>query len=501
MQSEGCLPDQGVANQHAQVESAAICGTRLEIPSLLGGVRSTRCSLRSSEHGTSLRRANQIGGAHDTLRRMVRPSWSHLGQRPRLTACVIYCVTTCVYLLTMRSEHLRQHTPYNHFALVAQAWLEHRLDLGGPPPLYANGNDFALYQGRWFVVFPPAPALLILPWVAMAGAAVRTLDGLFFAIIAGLAPAGMFLALDRLRRERYVNCGSPLVMALVALHAFGTVYFFIVVQGTVWFAAHVVAGIGVAFFLYCAIAARYPFGAGLALSLAIASRPTLMGLVLFFLIEWWRVAQRSNAAARHFDYRRLVAFLGPLLLTLGLLGWLNRARFGDPFEFGYRYLVIVWQTRIEKWGLFGYHYLARNLGVMLTNMPYLTHGRDGWQLQINAHGLALWCTTPLFLWLLYPRAKSSLSSGLYWSLGAVAIPPLLYQNTGWVQFGQRFSSDYTPILILLLALGGYRWNRWMKSAWVVSVAVNLFGALTFERAGWSRFYFVEPTQRIIYQPD
>jgi hypothetical protein len=440
--------------------------------------------------------------ARVTLRRMVRRLWSQLGQRPRLAASVIYCVTTCVYLLTMRDEHFRQHTPYNHFALLAQSWLDHRLDLGGPPPPYAEGNDFAHYNGLWYIVFPPTPALLILPWVAMAGSAVRTLDGLFFAMIAGLAPAGLFLALDKLRRERYLHCGVPLVMALVGLYAFGTVYFFIAVQGTVWFAAHVVAAIGVAFFLYCAIAAHHPLGAGLALSLAVGARPTLIGLVLFFLIEWWRVAQRADATgAKRFDTRALAAFLCPLMLTLGLLGWLNWVRFGNPFEFGYRYLVIAWQARIEKWGLFGYHYLARNLGVMLTSLPYLTHGRNGWLPQINGHGLALWCTTPLFLWLLYPRKKSPLASGLYWALGAVAIPPLLYQNTGWVQFGQRFSSDYSSILILLLALGGYTWSHWMRSCWVVSVAVNLFGALTFERARWSRFYFVEPTQRVIYQPD
>lgn len=432
---------------------------------------------------------------------MVRRLWRQLGQRPQLSAGVIYCVTTCVYLLTMRSEHFWQHTPYNHFALLAQGWLEQRLDLGGPPPLYATGNDFAQYQGRWFVVFPPAPALLLMPWVAMAGAATSTLDGLFFALLAGLAPAGLFLALERLRREQYLRCGSRLVVALVALHAFGTVYFFIAVQGTVWFAAHVVAAVGVAFFLYCAIAARHPFGAGLALSVAIGARPMLLGLALFFLFECRRVGRLSNAGGAWFDKRSLAAFAGPPMLALGVLGWLNWARFGNPLEFGYRYLAIVWQARIEKWGLFDYHYLARNLGVMLTSLPYVERGPHGWLLQINGHGLALWCTTPLFLWLLYPRVKSSLATGMYWALGAVAIPPLLYQNTGWVQFGQRFTSDYSPLLILLLALGGYTWTRWMKLLWGVSVAVNLFGALTFERAGCSRFYFVERTQRIIYQPD
>src|SRR4029078_1172959 len=50
---------------------------------------------------------------------------------------------------------------------------------------------------------------------------------------------------------------------------------------------------------------------------------------------------------------------------------LNAARFGDPFEVGYRYLRVAWHARIEKWGLFSYHYLARNLGVLVTSLPWL----------------------------------------------------------------------------------------------------------------------------------
>lgn len=433
---------------------------------------------------------------------MDRGLWNHIGQRPRLTAWVVFAFATCVYVLTMRRDNLTEHTPFNHYALLAQGWLEGRLDLGGAPPPYAGGNDFARYAGRWFVAFPPAPALLLLPWVALAGGAERCPDGLIFAVLAGIAPAGLYLALDRLRREHHIHCDVRLPMALVALYAFGTVYFFSAVQGTVWFAAHVVAAAGTTLFLYCAIGARYPIGAAWALSLAVGARPTLLGLAVFFGLEWrWggRVASDLNEPRR--DWRSLAAFCGPISFTLAILAWYNWARFGNVFEFGYRYLAIAWQARIEKWGLFGYHYLARNLGVLLTSLPYVEHGRSGWSVQINGHGLALWLTTPVYLWLLYPRVVPRLGRELYLTLGLVAIPSLFYQNTGWIQFGQRFSNDYAPLLMLLLALGGYAWTAWTKSLWAASVAVNLFGAVSFDRAEWSRFYFVERSQRVIYQPD
>jgi hypothetical protein len=405
-------------------------------------------------------------------------------------------VTTAIYLLVAPRSIFREHTPFNHFALLAQSWLEGRLDLGNAPPLYAGGNDFALYRDRWFVVFPGVPALLVLPWVALAGSAARTLDGWFFVMLAGLGPAGMHLTLERIRREQVAPIGRELVMAGTLLYAFGTVYFFTAVQGTVWFAAHVVAAAGTTFFLYAALGARYPVGAGVALAVAVGTRPVLLTLGLFFVLEWWRVYRGWPRGVWI-----LLKFGLPVVVMLGLLGWHNQIRFGDVTEFGYRFLTVSWHARIEKWGLFGYHYLARNLGIVLTSLPYLEHGREGWQLQVNGHGLALWLTTPPFLLLLWPRRRSVIHHTSYLTLAGVALPSLLYQNSGWIQFGQRFSNDYAPLLVLLLVAGGYAWSRTLKVLWGVAIGVNLFGAVTFGRAEWAKYYFIERTQRVIYQPD
>ena len=113
----------------------------------------------------------------------------------------IYLLSTAVFFAFAAGATLRVHTPWNHFALLAEAWLEGRLDLAGPPPPYAGNNDFASFHDRWFVVFPPFPALLLLPLVAWARSAVRVQDGQFFVWLAGIAPAVLFLALEKLRRH------------------------------------------------------------------------------------------------------------------------------------------------------------------------------------------------------------------------------------------------------------------------------------------------------------
>jgi hypothetical protein len=196
---------------------------------------------------------------------------------------------------------------------------------------------------------------------------------------------------------------------------------------------------------------------------------------------------------------RLAAFAVPVALAVAVGWWHNAARFDDPFDPGYHYLTVAWQKRMNEWGLFHYHYLAKNLGVLLTSLPWI--GEPGVPFRINVHGLALWFTTPLYLWLLWPKARPALHYGLWCAVILVAIPTLFYQNTGWAQFGYRFSNDYAVFLFALLALGMRPLRGVFLAAAVWSVIVNAFGAASFQRSGFEKYYYGGGRQQILYQPD
>jgi hypothetical protein len=432
-------------------------------------------------------------------------------RRTLILAVGIYAIVTLVFAATTAPERLAAHTPENHFALLADAWLHGRLDLGGPPPPYTGGDDFAVFQDKYFVSFPPLPALLIAPLVKLSGGAEHTRDGLFFLFFAGIGPAVLFLALDKLARAGRLRRTENENVALALVLAFGTVYWFTSVQGTVWFVAHTVGVALAAIYLYCSIDAAHPAGAGLAIALGFATRSSLGFAFPFFLYEAYRAAAREDPppdlpfAARvgRADARelvdRLALFAAPASLVLAIVFWHNRVRFGDPFEFGHRFLAIRWRPRIDRWGLESYHYLGRNLAVVLTNLPYTKV--PGVPFQINVHGLALWITSPFYAWALWPKRTGP----LFWALAAttlaVAAPGLLYQNSGWVQFGYRFSNDFVVFLMALIAAGGRRLRAPFWICVAIAVAVNAFGALTFQRAGGSKYYYVEGTQKVIHQPD
>ena len=421
-------------------------------------------------------------------------------RRRRLAiAAGVYLVVTAVYFAFAARTTLTSHTPWNHFALLAEAWLHGRLDLGGAPPAYAGYNDFAHFGGKWFIVFPPFPAVLLLPLVLAGGSAVEVQDGQFFIWLAGIGPAVLYLALEKLRRSARSEISTDQAVLLSLLFALGTVYFFSAVQGSVWYAAHVVAvGLGALYLLF-ALDAERPVLAGCMIGLGFLTRAPLLFAVPLFLLEAARVSARPFDAGAML--RRCAGFFTPIVAAVGFALWYNQARFGDPFDFGYQHLTVVWSARMMKWGLFDYHYLGRNLGVIFSSLPWITRGAAPVPFQISGHGLALWITSPFYLWLLWPRRIASPHLALWLTVVAVAIPTLFYQNTGWIQFGYRFSNDYAVFLFALLACGRYRLRTlfWVAAGW--SVLVNGFGAASFGRVEYRDFYHVERTQRVLHQPD
>jgi hypothetical protein len=409
------------------------------------------------------------------------------GRRLSLPA-LIFAVCAAVYV-GLLDARLKGPSSQPHFLYQADSFLHGELAVRAAKP--PTDNDWVRFEKKIYVSFPPFPAVVIMPLVAVWG--VKVWDSLFWSVLAGLGPALLYVLLRRMRELGMTERTPRDDLLLTVLFAFGSVFFYVAVQGPVWFAAHVVAVPLIAAYVLFSLRAAHPILAGLALGCAFMTRTTTLLLGVFFLYEAYSQTGREPRAL----LKKLVPFALPLL-AVGLLAMaFNHARFHDPFEFGHSLLEIRWRTRIEKWGLFNYHYLGRNLAVMLTSLPWLTAAAP--YVMISRHGLALWVTTPQLLYVLWPKRSSLTLSGLALAAGLVALANLLYQNSGWIQFGYRFSLDYAVLLFAMLALGGRRFGKAFMALTVVAIAINLFGAITFDRA--HRFYDKDGTQRVIHQPD
>src|SRR5262245_2767644 len=91
----------------------------------------------------------------------------------------IFAVCSAIYVATL-GPRVRGISADAHYVYLAQSLLAGQLALvGNRPP---GENDWAHYHGRWYVSFPPFPAAVIAPAVAVWGLAVW--DKLFWALLA-----------------------------------------------------------------------------------------------------------------------------------------------------------------------------------------------------------------------------------------------------------------------------------------------------------------------------
>lgn len=357
-----------------------------------------------------------------------------------------------------------------YFNLLAEAFLNGRLYITDP----ATTIDLTLHNGNWYVPFPPLPALLMLPWVALGGVAslnTTVFAGLFGALNVSL----VFLILRGMAERGWSNLNMPDTLWLTALFGLGSVHWYSATNGTVWFVAQICTVTFVALATLITIQRGPAWLAGLALGLAVAARPTA---ALSFPLLLGIAAMHDNS----FDLRRILRWglqsAVPLLLVAAALLAYNQARFGNPFDFGYETAQVNprLQTDLAEYGQFHPHYIPRNLRAMLLALP--VWDAEARRPTVDGDGLSLLLTTPAIIYIAAARKRDPLTLGAWAALGLLLVPLLLYYNTGWWQFGYRFSLDFMIPVMVLLALGlRSPLSRLARGLILAGVLVNLYGVL------------------------
>ncbi len=254
--------------------------------------------------------------------------------------------------------------------------------------------------------------------------------------------------------------------------------------------------------------------AGLMFGLAVTARLTILfGFPFLILVggggTWLRRAMLAGAGAAI-----------PLVVLLVV----TYATSGHLFNPAYDYLYHVELS--EYRGVFDYHsdwsitdirYIPQNIGIMLFNLPRLfpdwagiyPNGINGTALCVagasrglfdrscplalpDALGTGLLLTSPAYL--LAPIAWRPLrdlrvdraTAGATIAVLAIAGANLMHFSQGWVQFGYRFSNDFMPFALVLVALGASRLGRlWPLVLLVaISILVNFWGTMWGVMLGW-----------------
>jgi 4-amino-4-deoxy-L-arabinose transferase-like glycosyltransferase len=357
----------------------------------------------------------------------------------------------------------------NHFVYLADAFLHGRLGVSGGGTVLA---EIVPFHGNYYVVYPPMPAVLLLPFVAIFG---KTVDqGLMSIFLACLAVAATWLMLKK------IGVKANKALWLTALFGFGTCFWFIASVGSAWYIEHVSAVLFLTLAIILALYRKNPFFTGLLLGFAFLSRlPVILSFPFFLLLIY---EQNSEWKPR---LKQVAYFLIGLTILVAVYELYNFGRWGVFSDLGYSLIPGIQQDPYFTNGIFSLSYIPRNVyaiffqgPILLNNIPYF---------EPNWMGLGLFFTTPAFIYI-FKGPWNRLSK--YAALAVACILPILitHGTVGFTQFGYRFSLDFTPFLMLLAAKGmrgNLGWEE--KTLIILSVLINLWGVVSIIKFNFVSF--------------
>jgi hypothetical protein len=349
---------------------------------------------------------------------------------------VVAVVVSAIYLYT--SSRDRENLDY--FVRLADAFLHGRITLLEAPS-WLN-ELIPAGPGEWYVAYPPLPAVLLVPVVALFGTDIH--EQVVSSVMGGAAVGLAWLLFGVFSLSRRAR------ITLTVAFGLGTVLWYVAEVGSVWYFAHVVA----VFFMLAALnltfRGRAPLLVGLFLGFAATSRlPVALSAPLFVAILL-RLGWPPRLPPLERTIRTVAPFVVGLAIPLAIYALYNVVRWGSPFDEGYVRIPGVLDDPIYRdHGILSLWYIPRNLyAIFFRSWNFVDEAPF---LQPSWWGLSIFLTTPLFLWLFRARLRDPRVAYSLGGIALVAVPIVTHGNVGITQFGYRFSLDFQPLLFVILA--------------------------------------------------
>lgn len=326
---------------------------------------------------------------------------------------------------------------YDSYTLQAVSWLNGRCDV----PADYTWLELAIYDGHYYVSFPPVPSLIMLPLAAAFGT--NAPSNLVLAVVTITAVAFCYECfLKNGTRKR-----SAMFWALFCI--MGSNMLWMSTKGGVWFMAQ---GFNLMFLtaaLWAYLCRRDILAMCLA-ALAVGCRPFSVcfctALLILILLRAIREHGRKQGILR-----TLLTIPIPAAIAVWMLAY-NYVRFDNAFEFGHNYLP---EFTDYEGGQFSLEYVGRNAFNLLLLPPKLTE-----ELGVDIpsfDGFMFYVANPLFIvyFVLLVRdavkKEFSRANGIMFIALCVNLFLLTLHKTlgGW-QFGARYTVDLLPYAIFTL---------------------------------------------------
>ncbi|MCL5434883.1 MAG: hypothetical protein M1405_00655 [Patescibacteria group bacterium] len=352
-------------------------------------------------------------------------------------ALLLFSLFSSVLILTTASKYNWDYS----LSLLANQFIHKHISIA--PANDMPLGDISTYHGKFYLYFGPLASIILMPFVLVFGKN-------FPQVILGILSAALsFYAIYSISKHFKFNKVDSLFLSL--FFVFSTV---LLSSSLINISAYQVEVLAVPFILLSLneyFSKKRPLLIGIFLGLAVMTRVTLILAALFFVFEYLQ---------KRFSLKQLILFFVPLVLFLLITGGYDFVRFHSFFDTGYTHSIALNTfplSRNLQYGYMSLSHLPANLYsfLVMPPQPLLTDANGGFVfkfpfLKASPWGIAIWYTSPLFLYLLFKFRKAKYTVSALLTAIIISIPLLTYFSIGFAQFGYRYSLDFLPFLFLLL---------------------------------------------------
>ena len=359
---------------------------------------------------------------------------------------------------------------HDYFIWLADSFLHGRVDIQGADEFL---GELIPVGGKLFVIYPPMPAVLLLPFVAIWGT--NFSQALASFIFGGLNVSLFYLLMRRLTQDLKIQIWITL------LFSFGTIHWYLASWGSAWYFAHVISFLFLTLAIYETFTKQRPFYVGILLGASYLSRlPTILSLPFFIIMlsHKWILDSKELPFLNRLNIKPLIKLCFGLGIFVIINFAYNYVRFGNPFDVAYSMLNISQ----EPWykALFSLSYIPQHLSVLIFKTPSFVS--DPPYLVPSMSGMSIFLTTPAFLYAFFSGIRNRVALACWLAIIPVAFLIFIKGGTGFTMFGYRYAMDFYPFLLILTAMGIGDRIRWHHKLLIsLSILVNLWGVICINK--------------------
>ena len=371
---------------------------------------------------------------------------------------------------TIINKSLLESSIYNSYELQARAWLKGQTFLDGNYPYL----ELAIYNGKYFVSFPPFPSVVLLPFILIFN---NIPTNLIMFILFALEYIYIYKIIKK------TNTTDLNAILLASSLTIGSSLMAISVDSGVWFIAQLLNNLLCVLAIYSFLNNRKTL-VFFFLALAVGCRPFSAIFIILFIIYYMFKEKDKKISERIRD--NFVALIPTIVVAIIYMTY-NVIRFNNPLEFGHNYLPeFVNATN----GQFSINYLWNNLKSFLWGGVHFDS-----KLNVTFDmPFACYIANPIIIVYLYRVVKDVIKKKInpmrVLIFGSIIINIIFicfHKTLGGWQFGARYACDFLPFVLL-----GIMWYKDSKNeikkvtldrfeifCIIFGIILNLYGTIIY----------------------